>query len=447
MNFTVEDFIETIDSGFFRHIRKETVCPIDETIDREIFLRELFLKLSTGSYFVQSPRAFKVESKSQKTARVIPILEIADYCVYYYCVKKLERELALNRVDGTYGGFSLNGLIRDKETAEIEIISEEFPSTPKRAYNQFGWAESWKDFTKKAYIHATTTDATDFLFLDIANFYDTIDLDKLESKVRHATSDEQGLIVNILFSFLRNWNRRVYGYGTQTKGIPQDEVGDCSRILANFYLQKYDDLIMNFCQANNVSYMRYADDQILMSKSKNSNLQCLYEASIILHREGLNINTSKVKEQDEQAFAKYWAFAVYELLADKENRNDIKLGVNMFIDWLDNGDRDNFRWWAVLSRIITCGIHDLTLAQKYRIIEECTRKDFLLDQTSRVLKNIYEIIPEGEKDDYKNELVEIGKAARFNGFLYELIDLQRKKSILSDAEITEVKTRLNAMKI
>lgn len=446
MNVTLEDFIETIDKGFFRHIRKETVCPIDEKIDRKKFLTELFMKLATGSYFVQSPRAFKIESKAQKTARVIPILEIADYCVYYYCIKKLEKELALNRVDSTYGGFSLNGLIRDQETAEIERVSEEFPSTPKRSYNTSGWVESWKDFTKKAYVHATESDASDFLFLDIANFYDTIDLDKLESKVRHATSDEQGIIVNVLFSFLRNWNRKVYGYGVQMKGIPQDEVGDCSRILANFYLQKYDEQMAEFCSRSGVKYFRYADDQILMSNSKEANLQCLFEASIILHKEGLNINTSKVKEQDEDQFTKYWAYEIYELLDDKENREKVKQGVALFIENLASG-RDNFRWWAVLARIITCGIHDLPLAHRHKIAEECTRHDFLLEQSSRVLGSIANLMSDDERILYKDELLKICHTARFNGFIYELIDLQRKKDIFSEEELAILQTRLLEMSL
>lgn len=444
MNVTLEDFIQTVDKGFFRHIRKETVCPIDERIDRVQFLTDLFTKLATGSYFVQSPRAFKVESKAQKTARVIPILEISDYCVYYYCIKKLEKELALNRVDSTYGGFSLNGLIRDQEVAEIDRVSEEFPSTPKRSYNTYGWVESWKDFTKKAYVHATESDASDFLFLDIANFYDTIDLDKLESKVRHATSDEQGVIVNILFSFLRNWNRKVYGYGVQTKGIPQDEVGDCSRILANFYLQKYDEQMAELCSRNGVKYFRYADDQILMSNSKDSNLRCLYEASIILHKEGLNINTSKVKEQDESQFTKYWAYEIYELLDDKDNREKVKEGVTLFIENLANG-RDDFRWWAVLARIITCGIHDLPLAQKHKIAEECTRNDFLIEQSSRELSSIGDLMSDNERELYKDELLEMSRTARFNGFIYELIDLQRKKNIFSEDELTTLRLRLSEM--
>lgn len=446
MPYDLDDFIESVDSDYFRHIRKESVSPIDEKIDRKEFLTDLYHNLSTGRYFVQSPREFKVESKSQRTARVIPILMLEDYCVYYYCVKKLEKELALNRVSGTYGGFSLNGLIREKETDEIEKISEEIPSTPKRAYNLFGWIESWKDFTRKVYAHATTSDATNFLFLDIANFYDTIDLDKLESKVRHATNDEQTQIVNILFSFLRNWNRKVYGYGAQTKGIPQDEVGDCSRILANFYLQAYDDKIAEFCSNHGVAYFRYADDQIFMSKSNDANLHCLYKASILLHKEGLNINTSKVKEQNEAEFTRYWAFEIYELLKDKDNRKMVKAGTELYIKWCEQ-DRVSFRWWSVLSRLVTCGIDDVPLAVKHRIYEECLSSEYLIDQSSRTMKNIYNILPDEEKEAYKKELYEMAKVARFNGYLFELIDLQRKISIFSKVEMKTLNNRLLEMKI
>jgi len=66
--------------------------------------------------------------------------------------------------------------------------------------------------------------------------------------------------VNLLFYFLCNWNRGYLNYERQSMGIPQDEVGDCSRILGNFYLQEYDNYLYKLTKKENSAYLRYADD-------------------------------------------------------------------------------------------------------------------------------------------------------------------------------------------
>ncbi len=45
-------------------------------------------------------------------------------------------------------------------------------------------------------------------------------------------------------------------------------LGDCSRILANFYLQDYDAYMKVECDGQAASYLRYADDQIMMANDK-----------------------------------------------------------------------------------------------------------------------------------------------------------------------------------
>jgi hypothetical protein len=47
---------------------------------------------------------------------------------------------------------------------------------------------------------------------DIANFYDKIDLFRLEKKVRTATLDKNEFEVNLLFHFLKNWDRKNLSY-------------------------------------------------------------------------------------------------------------------------------------------------------------------------------------------------------------------------------------------
>lgn len=445
IDISLEDFKLSIDSKFWWHIRKKSIIPQESDLTKEEFLEQLYSKLSNGSYFVNSPRAFKIQGKSQMVARVIPLLTLEDYCVYYFCIKQLENDLALNRVRNTYGGFSLGGSIRQSEEEELEAMRGVAPSTSTRAYNMFGWLESWTDFQDKAWQHAINTDASSFLFFDIANFYDTIDLNKLEGKVRHAAPKDKTTIVNLLFSFLRNWNRKVYGYNHQSKGIPQDEVGDCSRILANFFLQDYDQKIFEYCEAENITYFRYADDQIFMSDSDNKNLQALYQSSILLHREGININASKIKMQNEHQFTRYWAFEILNDLKDKDDNTKVEAAVRRFFNWCDDREgRDSFRWWSVQARIMTCNIQQLPLELKHRILTECYKADYLLDASSFNFHRVYELTPSDERRAFTNSLINLVDVNRFNAYLYELLDFNRKNSVFSEDQIEYINEKIEA---
>lgn len=443
IDVSLDDFQKTIDKAYWYHIRKKTLLPYEGDLSKNEFLGDLHRKVANGAYFVSSPRAFIVQSKQQRIARVVPVLGLEDYCVYYFCIKQLEEHLAVNRVPNTYGGFSLGGLIRESEEAEIEAIITDVPSSPTRAYNKFGWVQSWSDYQAKAWWYANNTDATQFLALDIANFYDTIDLDKLESKIRHAVPREKNQIVNLLFSFLKNWNRKIYGYGHQSKGIPQDEVGDCSRILANFFLQSYDSKIYEYCNKNKITYLRYADDQIFMSESQDENLKALYEASILLHREGLNINAAKVKEYTEGTFSRYWAFEIFSKLKDKTVRSDVLDGIAQYLEWCEDvHGRKSFRADSVLSRILSVGIGDAPQSHRHKLLAECLEDEYLLEANSYRFKQIFEIASEADRPEIINQLISLSSKTRFCSYLYELLDLQRKENVFTAEQVKQIDARI-----
>lgn len=441
-------FIATVDNNFFNHVRKKSVIPQGLGLKREDYLKTLYKKLIEGTYFTEGPRELKVESKSQKIARVVPLLTVADYCVYYFCIKTIEDEIALDRVDGTFGGFSLGGQIRKTEDHELEEISLDQPSTPSRAFNLVGWNTAWRDFQKKIWLKAKDSNASEYLMCDIANFYDTIDLDKLEVKIRHATPKvEKQSVVHLLFSFLRNWNRKINGYAHQTKGIPQDEVGDCSRILANFFLQDFDSKIKKYCDENDVSYFRYADDIIFMSDSKEKNLHALYQSSILLHKEGLNLNASKVKEMQEADFLNYWAFEIFEKLDNPEDKQKVNDGARLYKKYCDDIEKPNFRWHSVLSRLITCKISSLEIGIRNYIYLDILNDDYLLDQGSYLFRKIYEDLSACDKERFIVKLQELALSTRFNGFIMELLDFNRIVNVLPDTFLNVLLARLEKMKL
>lgn len=442
------EFVAAVDNSFFTHIRKRSVIQQGLGLKREEFLKGLYHKVVKGSYFAEGPRELKVESKLQRVTRIVPLLSVADYCVYYFCIKMLEDDIALDRVEGTFGGFSLGGQIRKSEENELEAISLDQPSTPSRAFNLIGWNNAWKDFQKKIWLKAKDSEASEYLMSDIANFYDTIDLDKLEVKVRNAIpKGEKQSVVHLLFSFLRNWNRKIYGYAHQTKGIPQDEVGDCSRILANFFLQDFDRRIKTYCDEHEISYFRYADDLIFMSDSKEKNLQALYESSVILHKEGLNLNASKVQELSEPEFLNYWAFEIFEQLDDPADIEKVNEGAQLYRNYCKQVGKGNFRWHSVLSRLATCKISVLDIGIKNHIYSEVLEDAYLLDQGSHLFKKIYDDFDAKGKKSFVIKLKELATSTRFNGFIMEVLDFNRKCDVFNESFVQTLEARLDRMKL
>jgi hypothetical protein len=81
----------------------------------------------------------------------------------------------------------------------------------------------------------------------------------------------------------------------QTVGLPQDALADCSRILANFYLQKYDKFAARICAEMRAIYFRYADDQMILLEDPAKEERVLLLLTRKLDRYGLRVNQKKVR--------------------------------------------------------------------------------------------------------------------------------------------------------
>ena len=89
-----------------------------------------------------------------------------------------------------------------------------------------------------------------------------------------------------------------------------DIVGDCSRVLANFYLTSFDRVMRDACQGRDAHYLRYADDMVLACPNEDLCRELVFRAGQELHRIGLNINVAKVKYLDREAFEAWWGFSI-----------------------------------------------------------------------------------------------------------------------------------------
>jgi len=347
MKIDKNTFIAIFQSSFWKKLN-DSIVPQSDSVEKEEFLEELFKEINSFSYSPSHPRDYIVYNKHNGISRYVPTFNRKDYCVYFLCIKLLEEQIAINRVDGTYGGWRLGNAIRLKE--EQEIL--EMESATSYPFNELAWANEWRTFQGVAKGHYETDNYSYFLKLDIANFYDTINLSILERKIRHIIPKIKQEVVTLLMHFLHNWNKKHEGYNLKTVGIPQDEMSDCSRILANFYLQDYDLQMKEICDSEDAKFIRFADDQVIFAKSKESAQKILFKASKELFKINLNLNSNKVKEfESKEEFEKYWAFEIFENLTNTNDTTKISIGLGQFFDYLNNNV--DFREASVLKRIPT----------------------------------------------------------------------------------------------
>jgi hypothetical protein len=416
---------ENVGGRFWRHIHKETLIPYEGNIPlRERFLKILAEMIKKMQYVPSPPRAFVVSHKQNLVVRFIPTMTREDYCVYFFCIKCLEEEIAKNRVKGTYGGWKLGGKIRRIENFD------DAPSVPDSSYNKFEWLKAWTEYQQKAYRFFQHPLFEYFIVFDIANFYDSVRLNRLEMLLREATQKSKTPIVNLLLYFLSNWGKRDLNYERQSTGLPQDEVGVCSRILANFYLQDYDKQIKELTSQKSAGYLRYADDQIIAAKDEATAKEIMFRASKELVKIGLNLNAGKAKFfKNREDFSVYWSFDIFRLLGSKENKKAIEKAFQLFKTRKDNNVQ--FRSDTVLKRLLSCNLDRVEVNIRGEILGLANDKEFLTSINDYYLKRIYEFTPKTRKNEFLRRLSDFSDEVLFNQFHLRVIKFAREKNIKS----------------
>ena len=344
-----------------------------------------------------------------------------------------------DRTVGTFGGWSISNPIQSIDKIEKEnLISScewyEYVSVSSLTISQ--WMKNWKEFSKLSYAKSIEYEsnqcATDYVvaLFDIANFYDTIKLDILESKLRlKCNTAEKNKIIDLLIYFLRYWNKPFEGYFPKSCGIPQEETGDCSRILANFYLRDYDKEIKKLCDDYNCDYLRFADDMTIFAPNRKIAEFILFEASKLLHRIGLNINCSKVKFFNKQEYQEYQAFEILALLDENCSVKKIKQAIRLYFAYKDAGK--DFRQDRVIRRFISVlvekKIKKLPKKYKEKIYCELLNQETLSTSNVYYLQKVYNIMKsEGLEKKLFEILDELIPNINFNSFHYELLGFYKK---------------------
>jgi hypothetical protein len=421
-----KSFKQIFPKSFVKKLR-ESIVTFNPPIKKEEICKELFNEIISFTYYPGLPRDYIVFNKYNHVARIVPTFYAKDYFLYYFCLKMLEDEIAENRVDGTYGGWRLGNKIMLKEKAEEYCLDTYVPNS----FNPFLWMENWQDFQRKAYQYSRPGEYRYFIYFDISSFYDHINLELLNRKIYLVAPQKKRFYVELLFHFLHNWNKKIEGYSDKIVGLPQDEIGDCSRILANFYLQDYDGFMKDLCDKNKAQYLRYADDQIIYSEDRLSGRKILFEASKYLFKIGLDINSGKVLEFDDpDKFNKYWAFQIFELFRDKADKNKINEGIKLFLKWKE--ENINFREYSVLKKIIGLDFKLIEASSKHKILSILLEKEFISDLDWWRFNKIYNQLDGADKKDFLNILNELVDEVQFNSFHYNLRKFYQKNKLPYD---------------
>ena len=104
--------------------------------------------------------------------------------------------------------------------------------------------------------------------------------------------------------------------------MPQDGLADCSRILANYYLQKYDKFASEMCQNICALYFRYADDQMILLNDSSKVEKLLLLLTRNLDHYGLRVNQMKVKLWKKEDLLAYRCMSIQAIFSDEDDRKN-----------------------------------------------------------------------------------------------------------------------------
>lgn len=139
---------------------------------------------------------------------------------------------------------------------------------------------TWREWSSRSK-EKITSGISNVAFLDIAGFYDNIDLSLLRSDL--IDSGAESVTVGLLMDCLNRWAER------RKRGIPQGYSG--SDILAKLYLHTVDQALRN----DGFIHLRYVDDVRIFCESSLQAKRALFQISRLLGDNGLSLQTAKTE--------------------------------------------------------------------------------------------------------------------------------------------------------
>ena len=322
----------------YTRLRKDSLLPNLFPLNAEQVREEwenTASRLDAGMYSPEGPVGTLWSHKSNNAIRYTPVLRSHDAFLYHKLTSALEDALVKERKDGTFGAFHGGGVWRsadeanEKQVAERYLLREEdlersrrseHPEEPEweevayagSALNKFQWVKDWKGYSRTLRCYSEgEVEWKHVAIYDLANFYDSIELHRLQRLMRHSIKGRQQLLcLEVLIHFLEHWNKGANSYSSATKGVPQDTIGEASRLLANFYLTPHDQDLISAVDLAGAKFARYSDDMILFARTPEELRTLFSYSSQLLHQLGLSVNASKVRWMTIEQFYANWRFDI-----------------------------------------------------------------------------------------------------------------------------------------
>ncbi len=443
---------------FWQTITKNSLIPLEKIPAKDELLKKLYGEIISSSYRPRDPRAYIMVNKGSSITRTLPVFEPEDVCYYYYYTKKIEPFIDGNRVPGTFGGWSLGGVVRKAEELEktytassmhqyempdgniVGVDDSEEYSIPA-SFNPKAWAAEWQDYNKTLYTMSRGDVYDSVAELDIANFYDNINVDVLEEKLKVSGVDPED--IEKLLYFLRNWGGYTNTAKTSHKGIPQDEVADCSRLIANYYLQDFDTEMYLLCREYGAKYFRYADDQIVMARSQKDLQEIITKASLKILRHGLCFNHTKSKLMTKTEFEEHFSFNWFieqsgkTILDEKDFDREV-------VYYQDNMKILRNRGISVFLRLLGLSSPHIGKDSIKFLREGVINTDFLTSPKLKKwhLKRIFDLINDGERAKLFVDLDMYSDTLLHNSYHYTLLGFYK----VLGRDTSNLETRIKKLK-
>ena len=416
--------------------------------DKDKLIKKVCSLVLSGRYAANIPETELINNKGYGVARTIPVFCMEDYCVYYFCIKELEDVLCVDRTPNTFGGWSLGGKFRQKEKNEIEIECEN-TDYGRYSFNPQAWTQAFGEFNSLLFSQLDQGLYSHVLQFDLSNFYDSVRLDALERWIREESDSEKGWIITLLFYFLNHWNRRNTGLHPQTVGLPQDALADCSRILANYYLQKYDKFTAGVCEKVEALYFRYADDQMILLNCPDKIDGLLLLLTRQLDRYGLRVNQKKVHIWETEELKKHRCRDIQAIFS-QQNDNKDEILVRQFVDaYLKIPENDLNKTWnsgtPLLNRLLWAKLESLPSDLFEIIAIRLTSEKFICMSDHKKLKRIHELNDKrAQPINFSTHLKQLGEKSVHNAYHHEALAF----AILTKNHNLQMylETRLNSLK-
>lgn len=217
----------------------------------------------------------------------------------------------------------------------------------------------------------------------------------------------------------------------QESHLPNSNLADCSRILANYYLQKYDKYAAEICAKANAAYFRYADDQMILLKSVDRIEGIMLLLTRNLDRHGLRVNQKKVDLwtiKELQANRCRNIHAIFVKKGDNKDKTLVRKFAEAYLAMSEVKPRKSWNGGLpLLNRLLWANIESLPQKLFNKLITRYTAREYLLRADCGKLVRVHELNQKRRKPfDLKTHLKNLGTESVHNAFHHEVFSFAKE---------------------